>query len=403
MESTHCAMNTDFTGDQDLNHACLCVKHSSVTPYDAFFAKTHVFLTEKNIRDMKRCITILEKTVTSETYKKRVFAEAYNELEGVEVSGGVIMSYDFHLDEGNPKLIEINTNAGGLFLNYELAGASRACCKETEIQDVSSFEENIVSMFKEEFAKKSDKHLQTILIIDEHPSGQFLYPEFLMCKQILEKHGLTVFIADPSEVIMKEDGLYSNETKIDLIYNRLTDFYFEKDESLKLLEAEKKGFVTVTPNSSDHKLFAHKSNYLVLRDSDFLSTILTQEELAVLDESIPDTVLVDEEHSEQLWKDRKKYFFKPVSGYGGKGAYNGRGLTKETWEHIKKGGYLAQAIVSANKRITKNGDEEEIYKFDIRAYTYKGKVLLFAARMYQGQTTNFRTIGGGFAPVLITK
>jgi len=26
-------------------------------------------------------------------------------------------------------------------------------------------------------------------------------------------------------------------------------------------------------------------------------------------------------------------------------------------------------------------------------------VLLYAARMYQGQTTNFRTPGGGFAPV----
>ena len=40
-------------------------------------------------------------------------------------------------------------------------------------------------------------------------------------------------------------------------------------------------------------------------------------------------------------------------------------------------------------------------KFDVRAYTYAGKLLLLAARTYNGQTTNFRTTGGGFAPVMV--
>jgi hypothetical protein len=39
-------------------------------------------------------------------------------------------------------------------------------------------------------------------------------------------------------------------------------------------------------------------------------------------------------------------------------------------------------------------------KVDIRLYTYDGAVLLKASRLYQGQTTNMRTPGGGFAPVL---
>lgn len=38
-------------------------------------------------------------------------------------------------------------------------------------------------------------------------------------------------------------------------------------------------------------------------------------------------------------------------------------------------------------------------KTDVRLYVYNGLVLLTAARLYQGQTTNFRTPGGGFAPV----
>ena len=48
-------------------------------------------------------------------------------------------------------------------------------------------------------------------------------------------------------------------------------------------------------------------------------------------------------------------------------------------------------------RTTANG--REAYKVDIRCYAYAGRVQLMAARLYQGQTTNFRTAGGGFAPV----
>ena len=40
-------------------------------------------------------------------------------------------------------------------------------------------------------------------------------------------------------------------------------------------------------------------------------------------------------------------------------------------------------------------------KFDIRAYTYDGVIQTLAARTYEGQTTNFRTAAGGFAPVNI--
>jgi hypothetical protein len=37
---------------------------------------------------------------------------------------------------------------------------------------------------------------------------------------------------------------------------------------------------------------------------------------------------------------------------------------------------------------------------DVRNYGSGGITWLRAARLYRGQTTNFRTPGGGFAPVL---
>jgi hypothetical protein len=43
--------------------------------------------------------------------------------------------------------------------------------------------------------------------------------------------------------------------------------------------------------------------------------------------------------------------------------------------------------------------ESGALKVDVRAYAYDGRPQLIAARLYRGQTTNFRTAGGGFAPV----
>ena len=44
---------------------------------------------------------------------------------------------------------------------------------------------------------------------------------------------------------------------------------------------------------------------------------------------------------------------------------------------------------------------EATMKADIRCYVYAGRIQCVAARLYQGQTTNFRTPGGGFAPVFV--
>jgi hypothetical protein len=47
-----------------------------------------------------------------------------------------------------------------------------------------------------------------------------------------------------------------------------------------------------------------------------------------------------------------------------------------------------------------DGAESDL-KLDLRAYVYRGAIQLLAARLYAGQTTNFRTPGGGFAPVFV--
>lgn len=115
--------------------------------------------------------------------------------------------------------------------------------------------------------------------------------------------------------------------------------------------------------------------------------------------NIPHTEVVDAAHAERLWSARRDLFFKPAAGYGSRAAYRGDKLTKRVWEDILAGDYVAQAIMLPGQRVTGSQENPGLLKFDIRSYAYDGKVQLTAARLYQGQTTNFRTPGGGFAPV----
>jgi len=115
--------------------------------------------------------------------------------------------------------------------------------------------------------------------------------------------------------------------------------------------------------------------------------------------SVLPTQIVDPAHAERLWQNRKNLFFKPTAGFGGRAAYRGDKVTKRVWNEIMEGEYVAQAVMAPGERVAGTPQEPESLKFDVRLYTYGTAVQWTAARVYQGQTTNFRTPGGGFAPV----
>jgi hypothetical protein len=119
----------------------------------------------------------------------------------------------------------------------------------------------------------------------------------------------------------------------------------------------------------------------------------------VLAHGIPRTEVVGPENADALWAGRRRLFFKPAAGHGSKAAYRGEKLTRRVWDEIRQGSYVAQALVPPSER---NIDAATPLKLDVRNYVYDGSVQLLAARLYQGQTTNMRTPGGGFAPVLTT-
>ena len=69
-----------------------------------------------------------------------------------------------------------------------------------------------------------------------------------------------------------------------------------------------------------------------------------------------------------------------------------------------QGGYVAQRMAAPGELTVRADDAEPVaLKYDVRCYVYDGQVQLVSARLYQGQTTNFRTPGGGFAPVRVVE
>ena len=194
--------------------------------------------------------------------------------------------------------------------------------------------------------------------------------------------------------------LWVGDTAIDMVYSRLTDFKLENDANAALCAAFLENAIVLTPHPQAHALYADKRNLALFSDSGQLKMLgVPTEFIDVLAANVLHTEVVDAAHEEELWSRRRQLFFKPSAGYGSKAAYRGDKLTKRVFQEILQSDYVAQVVMAPGERIAGSRVAPENLKFDIRCYAYRGEVQWTAARLYQGQTTNFRTPQGGFAPV----
>jgi hypothetical protein len=369
------------------------------------FSNVPVFLSRYVIGEMRGIVDAIEAATKYPGYRDTVLSWAPEIAQQDFGPAGALMGYDFHLDDEGPRLIEVNTNAGGAFLNALLAKAQEACCAEVKqglVDTQDDFEARVVSMFSDEWRRQRGAGSpRRIAIVDDRPEEQYLYPEFVLARQLLLKHGFDAVIGDASELQYKSGSLRLAGNEIDLVYNRLVDFALDRSEHAALRTAYRDGAVVVTPNPRNHALFAAKRNLTLLSDPVALEAIGLSQETRLRLAGIPRTVLVTPDNADALWRTRNDLIFKPVSGHGSKAVYRGDKVTKGVWAEIAQGGYVAQAFAAPGQRMIEIDGAVAPRKMDVRLYTYDGRVLLAAARLYQGQTTNFRTPGGGFAPVLV--
>lgn len=365
--------------------------------HPALFSKAELNITPQIRAALDALVAAIESVVALPAWQVRALSLAPAAAQSPVTARGVFFGYDVHLTTDGPRLIEINTNAGGALLNACLLRAHG----ESGVAD--AVEQAIVAMFREEWRLAvGDLPLRRIAIVDENPAAQYLAPEFALFQRLFERHGIAAVIADPGELVFADGRLSLDGESIDLVYNRLTDFALDMPASAALRAALDSGAAVITPHPRAHALYADKRNLMLLSDEAFLLELgVPAATRAVLLAGVPRTVAVTPAAAEDFWAGRKNWFFKPAAGFGSRAAYRGDKLTKRVFEEILQGAYIAQQIVPPSELPVTVGAATENMKLDLRCYAYAGRIQLLAARLYQGQTTNFRTPGGGFAPVFV--
>ncbi|WP_152206487.1 hypothetical protein [Marinobacter changyiensis] len=379
---------------------------SAIPELNQFFSGTAVFVPEADILTMERLVQAIEAASRLPSYVEKVLSWAPDIARFDPGPLGAFMGYDFHLGHEGPQLIEINTNAGGAFLNAVLARAQRRCCQPPQHPPAVSpaldgFDDAVFDMFKHEWqTQRTDSTPRRLAIVDDDPKSQFLFPEFQLAQRLLSARGIDTLVLDPGELEYANGELTAGGQRIDMVYNRLVDFALEVPHHETLRRAYLDDSVVVTPHPRTHAVLADKRNLTQLSDPQTLREWgLDTENVELLERAVPKTRLVLRDDATALWRDRRSLFFKPVAGHGSKGVYRGDKLTRRVFDNILQGDYIAQDLVPPGERGLRIDDTVTTGKVDIRLYTYGGTTLLTAARIYKGQTTNFRTPGGGFAPI----
>jgi hypothetical protein len=342
-----------------------------------------VMLSDDQVRAIHAAVALLDRVIRHRAVRHSLLALIDRpDLLGRGPCAGVL-GFDFHLTAAGPRLIEINTNPGGLLLAAALTRAAGGSAEVTA--DALAF------------AGEG----RNVAIVDDVPQNQFLWPEFLLYRRLFLEAGRHAAIVHGGD-LRWDAGMLSDadgDGPFDAVYNRLTDFQLHRAEHAALAQAWKLGAVALTPDPAAHALLSDKRLLALLSSSAALAAHgLTVADASAVAALVPPTIICCAETRDSLWDERRHLFFKPAAGHAGKAAYRGDKISRATWDGLQGRAYVAQEVVPP-PRVEVAPDTA--LKADIRAFARDGRVVLLVARLYDGQTTNFRTPGGGFAPVMV--
>jgi hypothetical protein len=417
MADADCARECSTADEDRLNERCGCavvdvgslrddviaglpgeVRDASV--YAGLFSPYAVFVAPAALKTMADVAAAIFSVATVPAYADRVLAWAPPLARVDPGSAGGVLGLDFHLTVDGPRLIEVNTNPGGLLLNARLVEQVASCAPAAWRPpfDGAGAADIATVAWLDDLQQQRGSPVSRIAIVDDAPEAQFLYPEFELYARKFREHGVDAVIRAPQAVRFDEGVLTDALGGVDAVYNRLTDFGLQSTGAAAIARAYVAGRIALSPHPRAHALVADKRNLTVLGRPTALAELGVEPGIAdLLSQVVPATTLLVDANRERFWAERKHYFFKPAHGFGSRGSYRGDKLTRGTWASMVEAPYIAQALVPPGVRIGHGGAQ---YKVDVRCYASAAGPILFAARLYQGQTTNMRTEGGGFAAVL---
>lgn len=333
--------------------------------------------------------------------RRKSFAQQLEPIPGITdrptAHKSVLMAYDFHTSEdGECYLVEVNTNASGFML-----------CSLMEMTHQQSSVESYqpLQLLKSSFQKDlslwgKSSPVPRIAICDEDIPRQKMYLEFLMYRDWFQAAGWEADFCEATDFTVSDLKLTDTQGRnIDFVYNRLTDFYLENPAHECMRQAFEQNLACFSPNPYEYWLLGDKQRLIQLGQKEFLeATGATIEEAdAILKVVIPSFDKSSFASAEEIWSQRRQLFFKPKRSHGGKSVYRGESVSRKVFERLMADDILIQRYQPAQKvPVDDPRSVLENWKFDLRFFVYEDQVQLCAARIYQGQVTNFASHMGGF-------
>ncbi len=374
------------------------------------YARSVIALEGAQYEAIRRTVSTLFRVAHREAFQRRVDRAAPGVARHRPRNFAVFMGYDFHLTPAGPRLIEVNTNAGGALLNglhtAALCDPARLACLCAELLPVETMSERILDTFRAEHeAARPGVPLRRVAIADDRPETQFLRQEFELFRRLFVAHGIDARVCDTAQLERVPGGLALAGERLDLVYLRDTDWLLEAPRCQALREAYLADEVVVTPSPREHHLLASKQRLAIFSRPEELAALgATPADAAFLAEVVPETRPLEALGIEAAWRERASWVFKPSSGFASRAVYRGDKISRRKLEEIAAaGGFVAQRRVEPGVVEVATSEGPRAMKSDVRAYAYRDRVLLLGARVYQGQVTNLRTPGGGFSAICVVR
>lgn len=300
----------------------------------------------------------------------------------------LLLSYDVHPGPDGPVLIEVNTNAGGIATAMQAAREINPCCRDWE-QEI--LEGRLLELFQRDLLGDDPARAGVVAIVDDQLAAQALLPEMHALAALIRRCAPDVRVVDAAELGYADGRLRHGAVAVDRIYWRSTDFLVVEPRHAAIRRALDEGTVILAPSPQAYAAIADKRRFLdwshqpeLARDADHAFRIA-------------ETVPMASRTAEQWHADRAQWVFKPASGYGSRGVYVGKSISRHKLADLPVDAYLAQRY-APHPVLDRDG---HAWKYDIRFYADRGAVIGAAARVFQGQVVGMRGAGSGFAPVRV--
>jgi hypothetical protein len=355
-----------------------------------------VAISRKDLQLMAALVKTVEHLSTLPAYREALYDSLPEVARFDPGHDAVMMGYDFHVGPDGPRLIEVNTNAGGGLLALQAGSA----WDESSLNFDHRLGARLRDMFSSEMHRFSAGRIQrpeSVVILDEDPQEQFLYPEMLVFRDFFRAWGCRAEIVDPEDLDAGEKGVLHGGCPVDMIYNRHCDFYLESPELSGLRQAYLNHTVCLTPNPFRYGLLADKRRLCFWSDPEQLKTVgLEQMGIELLQKLVPQSRMLESFDPDDLWAERKKWVFKPATMHASRGVLLGAKTTRRRYQELPEETIVQRYVAPSMSQL---GENE--FKTDFRLFAYRKRLLGIAARLYRGQLTNLRTEGGGFAAVRV--